>query len=275
MSDIPANLTRRWEEDGLVILRGLFSADAVERFNAFIDRLWTARQDLSLPLTIDVQIETRDQRRMLLRDADARDRSAPHKINDLYLEYPLVRDLALDPRLCRALATLFGGTPLVCNTLNFEYGSQQADHIDTLYMPSRKPEGMVASWIALDTVTATNGPLRYWPGSHKIPPYRFTTGSTRAVAEEMPDFRAFIEGETRRRGLSTVTLEAEPGDVVIWHSQLLHGGCPIQDPGRTRRSLVTHYFRREDYRHHFWRLRRHHRGGYFYRRRHQAAESTP
>jgi len=265
-------LIQRWDEDGFVILRGLFSPARVGRLNAFIDQLWSDRAGLSLPVTIDVSIESGDQRRILLRDAEDRDRQRPYKINDLYLDYPIVREMVLDARLSRTLQILFEGTPLVCNTLNFEYGSQQSDHIDTLYMPSRRSGGMLASWIALDTVTASNGPLRYWPGSHRIPPFHFSHGRTNAIAEEMPDFNAYIKGEVERRGLEPKTLEAEPGDVLIWHSQLLHGGCPIDDAAKTRRSLVTHYFRRQDYRHHFWRLRQQHPNGFFYRRRHQAVD---
>lgn len=263
----------RWRDDGFVLLRGFFSRDRVGTANALIDRLWSERRKFLCPVTIDVGIECRDQRRILLKDADESDRLRPYKINDLYLEYPEIRDLVLDERLCQVLRTLFKGTPMVCNTLNFEYGSQQLDHIDTLYMPSRKPGGMVASWIALDKITQDNGPLRYWPGSHRIPPYYFSHGKTNAVADEMPEFNAYIEREVDRRGLRAETLDAEPGDVFIWHSQLLHGGCPIKDLGMTRRSLVTHYFRRQDYRHHFWRLRRHHPDGCFYRRRHQAVDA--
>lgn len=272
MSDTLSCLSRRWVDDGIVVLPGLLSADRVAQVNRFIDELWATRRDLPRPPTVDVQIGSPRQRRILLSDADPRDRRRPYKINDLYLDISMIRDMVLDPRLCEVLETLFYGTPLVCNTLNFEYGSQQPDHIDTLYMPSRKAGGMVASWIALDPVTSSNGPLRYWPGSHRIPPYRFSHGATNAVAEEMPGFEAFIDREVARRGLSPVSLAAEPGDVVVWHSQLLHGGCPIDDPEQTRRSLVTHYFRREDYRHHFWRLRRHHSKGYYYRRRHQATD---
>lgn len=272
MSDTSSNLLRDWNRNGFVILSGFFSARTVANVNAFLERLWAGRLELTLPLTIDVRIESDRQRRMLLREATARDRRQPYKINDLYLDYPVIRDMVLDRRLCRVLRTLFEGTPLVCNTLNFEYGSQQTDHIDTLYMPSRKPGGMLASWIALDEVGPSNGPLRYWPGSHRIPAYRFSHGATNAIAEEMPAFRDYIERELERHALSPVTLEAEPGDVMIWHSQLLHGGCPIESASQTRRSLVTHYFRREDYRHHFWRLRRHHPEGYFYRRRHQPVD---
>jgi ectoine hydroxylase-related dioxygenase (phytanoyl-CoA dioxygenase family) len=35
---------------------------------------------------------------------------------------------------------------------------------------------------------------------------------------------------------------AEPGDVLLWHHNLMHGGSAIEREGATRRSLVAHYF---------------------------------
>jgi hypothetical protein len=37
------------------------------------------------------------------------------------------------------------------------------------------------------------------------------------------------------------------GDALIWHAQVIHGGTPIRDPNRTRKSLVVHYFRSCDF----------------------------
>ncbi len=56
-------------------------------------------------------------------------------------------------RLSPVIAELLGGASMVCNTLNLEYGSQQQSHQGTLYMPSRVPNKMVASWIALEPAT--------------------------------------------------------------------------------------------------------------------------
>ncbi len=33
---------------------------------------------------------------------------------------------------------------------------------------------------------------------------------------------------------------AQAGDVLVWHADLAYGGAEIENPGRTRRSLVTH-----------------------------------
>lgn len=37
------------------------------------------------------------------------------------------------------------------------------------------------------------------------------------------------------------------GDLLIWHSALVHGGMPRNDPALTRRSIVSHYTTREGY----------------------------
>jgi ectoine hydroxylase-related dioxygenase (phytanoyl-CoA dioxygenase family) len=34
---------------------------------------------------------------------------------------------------------------------------------------------------------------------------------------------------------------AKKGDIFLWHGMLIHGGSPVLDPKRTRRSYVCHY----------------------------------
>ncbi len=257
-----------WYNNGYLILRGVFSPERCSATNALIDQLWQTRSNLPQPITIDAWLESSQNRRMLFSHAPDDARAAPYKINDLYRDFPEIRSLVLDPDLSAVLAELLDGEPLVCNSLNFEYGSQQNNHVDTLYMPPRVENKLVVSWIALDEIDLSNGPVQLYPGSHLIPPYRFSNGDIRAVSAEMSAFNAYIESELDARGIEPVAFTAQPGDVLIWHAQLLHGGTPITDPEKTRRSLVTHYFRRQDYWHHFWRLRKEHKQGYYLHRRH-------
>ena len=263
-------LLAKWQTDGFVILRNCLPETQVSAVNALVDRLWRERRRLPLPVTIDINLESGSQQRVLLRNTTDEVRLEPYKINDLYLEFDEVRAASLNPGLTRVLSLLLAGAPMVCNTLNFEYGSQQTDHVDSFYMPSRKKNCMLASWIALDDVTEGNGPVRLYPGSHLIPPYRFSNGGIRAIGSEMPACQQYLKKQVHEREIREERFLAEPGDVLIWHSQLLHGGTPIVDSSMRRRSLVTHYFRQRDYRHHLWRVRKHNAGGYYYNRRHQA-----
>lgn len=265
---IAAGGRAEWEQRGFLVLRELFTPAAVEKINQYIDELWTNRHSLQSSITADIYLESPAYRRVLFSRADEGARSHPHKINDLYLESGLIRALCLDPKLTAVLSQLLDGDPLICNSLNFEYGSQQTDHIDTLYMPPRKVNQLAVSWIALDEIDHSNGPVRVYPGSHKIPPYRFSDGRLNARAPEMPGFHRYIETQVAERGIEPVEFTARPGDVLIWHAQLLHGGTAILDRDKTRRSLVTHYFRRKDYWHHGWRIRKQGAGGYYYARPH-------
>ncbi|PCI80236.1 MAG: hypothetical protein COB20_03360 [SAR86 cluster bacterium] len=97
-------------------------------------------------------------------------------------------------------------------------------------------------------MTADNGPLHYYPGSHKLPHYLnsdydndgnyFMTGNKSYSAyEEMT--RNKIEGS----GLEKKIFNAKKGDVLIWHANLFHGSEPHNDKNKTRRSMVLHYFK--------------------------------
>ena len=258
-----------WEAQGFLILRSFFTPERVQPLNEVVDQLWRGRRMKTNPLVIDIFDGMRDGRRVFFRDAPDEARKYPYKLNDLYLEYPQVRELVLDHRLTRVLNDVLGGAPMVCNTINFEWGPQQEDHFDTFYMPPREPNRMVAAWIALEDATPDAGPLRYYPGSHKIPQFLFSHGRTDAIPSEMPNFRKYISHELELRGLKPSMFVAKTGDVLIWHAQLFHGGYPIQDSRRTRKTLVAHYFRAQDYNVRFWRVRRVHKDAYYYSRRHQ------
>jgi hypothetical protein len=38
---------------------------------------------------------------------------------------------------------------------------------------------------------------------------------------------------------------AKTGDLLLWHANLLHGGERIKEEGRTRKSMVAHYFAKD------------------------------
>ncbi len=238
---------KEWDDNGYLLLKNFYSADEIDKINILIDGLWKNRKKLDSQYVIDIFVETEQERRVYFADAPLAARDQPYKLNDLYLSRDEIRQLVVGERLAPILKALLQDFPMVCNSLNFEFGSQQDYHFDTFYMPSPTPNKMVASWIALENATPENGPLSYYPGSHKIPPYQFSSGSTIVVNDEMPAFREYIDAEIEKRGLQAETLLAEKGDVLIWHSQLFHGGSPIKDKTKTRKSLVTHYFTNEDF----------------------------
>lgn len=235
-----------WDEHGYLILPGHFSRTEVDRVNEYIDKLWQESRATRVEVVVDVFIGRPEERRCLLSEAPADARRAPHKLNNLYLASPFIREIVLEPRLALLIEDLLGAPPLVCNTLNLEYGSEQDFHTDSLYMAARVGLNLAASWIALEDCLAEAGPLRYYPGSHKIPPFRFSNGQITAVTDEMDHYDRYMEEQVQARGLTCESFLGRAGDVFLWHSQLLHGGERIMEIARTRRSLVTHYWRARD-----------------------------
>lgn len=237
---------RFWDENGYLVLPRHFTLEQIRSMNLLIDDVWQSSRTTPRQTVVDIFIGTPRERRARIHDAPLDARHFPYKLNDLFLESEEVRQMVLERRLARILSELLEGVPLVCNSLHFEFGSQQPDHIDSLYMGAPVKQYLAATWIALEDGSMESGPLRYYAGSHKIPAYRFSNGGTAAVSEEMPQFREYMACELARRGIRSELFVAKTGDVFIWHSQLYHGGEPIRNPAATRKSLVTHYWRAQD-----------------------------
>ena len=241
---LSAEQRAEWERDGFVVLRGCLSPDEVARVRRVVDDEWARREGNDHE--VDVLSGPNAWRTFKMSDVPEGSRGEAYKLNNLFARRDEIRSVALNPRLRQAFTELLGGEPLICNSLNFERGSQQPFHIDTWYMPPPVDDMMVAASIAIDDVDADNGPMAYYPGSHKIPPYRFSTGRLNEVPAEMPACLAYLQKEIAARGLEEVEFRGKSGDVFVWHAQLLHAGRPIRDMSKTRSSLVVHYWRAQD-----------------------------
>jgi Phytanoyl-CoA dioxygenase (PhyH) len=157
-----------------------------------------------------------------------------------------VRSLACDPGILRLLADLYGREAIPMQTLNFRVGTEQPTHSDTVHFNSDPENFMCGVWIALEPITEENGPLHYYPGSNLWP--ILNLDDIGAVAE--PGFwwenyechQEVLREFVRVRGAKKERILAEPGDVIIWAANLLHGGEPITRLGATRNSQVSHYY---------------------------------
>ena len=236
-------LKNRFERDGFVVLPQFFPAEFCDRILDEV-ALYTGpeRANLDTRITVDITHGPHGGRLVCVRDAPAEAFAGSFKINNLFTESATVAEATFAPRLTQVLGHLLGDAPVAINSLNFKYGSQQPDHIDTWYMPPPKAGSLIVASISLEDVRLDAGPLFYYPGSHRIPPYVFSHGGIHALEAEMPDCRRYLEKEIAERGLKKETFLGRKGDVFLWHCQLLHGGSPILDREKTRASLVVHYW---------------------------------
>jgi ectoine hydroxylase-related dioxygenase (phytanoyl-CoA dioxygenase family) len=267
-SEIEVGLSQsQFERDGYLVLEGHFSPQQVDRAASAMRRLLDERRG-------EVVTESlRTGRRTFWAQAEGR-AGGQFKFNDLHLMSGEVRDLALEPELASVLEGVLGEPAVLISSQNFQRGSSLRMHIDSLYTTPRTPHSLVAAWIALEDVHPDAGPLFIYPGSHRIPLYRFNDGTHHAACDEEADWFDYIDVQIRLRGLKQRKFLARKGDVLVWHSDLVHGGCPVRDAGRTRGSLACHYFGESDCRERGLDIAPLH-GGYWMRRQRQAVRVEP
>lgn len=238
-----AQLLKQWQRDGFILLNQFFSETDCDRVLAEVERYaGPRRRTLGSLATVDVLHGDYAGKRLRIANAPDEVFTGPFKLNNLIAESPIIQSLTFARPLLGVLRVLLGSEPMAINSLNFRFGSQQPDHIDSWYMPPPRRNSMAVASVCLEDTDPQAGPLVYYPGSHAIPPYVFSHGRLDAVAEEMPQCTAYIEREVAERGLERKMMLGRKGDVFIWHCQLLHGGSPILAPEKSRASLVTHYW---------------------------------
>jgi hypothetical protein len=174
-----------------------------------------------------------------------------------YMGVPELRDVALYPPLMDTLAALIGEEMIFHLALTGWVSTQRQWHQDDYLNPSFVNTWYAAVWIALDTITPDSGPFEYVPGSHRWGLLRgekirdLLTEEERLRREPGIDINQWpkyaerfvtpaVEAEIAATGSDIVPFLAEKGDVLIWHSRLMHRGS-TGTPGVKRKSLITHY----------------------------------
>jgi Phytanoyl-CoA dioxygenase (PhyH) len=166
----------------------------------------------------------------------------PIRIRNAWQDSANVKAIARAPRVLQLLAELFEREPRPWQTINFRVGTEQAVHSDAFHFNSDPPGFMCGVWVALEDVDRDNGPLVYFPGSHRLPELTPAAIGKEAGAGSYPAYEAHIRELTEREGLDPQYGDLRKGEALVWASNLLHGGAPQRDASRTRLSQVTHYF---------------------------------
>lgn len=172
----------------------------------------------------------------------------PVRIQDAWRENEKVKRIALNEKVIATLELLYGRDVVPFQTLNFRVGTEQAGHTDTVHFDSLPHRFMCGVWVGLEDIDANNGPLFYYPGSQLLPVYDFFDAGlegSRKEEEFSPRYATyvdFLDQLMEAHGLEKQTLTVNKGEAVIWSANVIHGGSPILEEGRSRHSQVTHYY---------------------------------
>jgi hypothetical protein len=193
-------------------------------------------------LVIDLEIPDFDSLSRAIVQGLASQYHGNARIQDAWFFNDAVRSLAIQPQILALLEVLYQRQPIPFQTLNFPVGTEQPTHSDTIHFNCVPGGFMCGVWVALEDIDAENGPLHYYPGSHKLPVVNFQDLGLGPGYHNYPLYEQFLAGLIRSRHLDRVELAIKKGQAIIWSANLLHGGSPIRDPRRSRHSQVTHYF---------------------------------
>jgi len=226
LSETHLNYVREYQKNGFVVVPGLLP-------DALVDKTREDAEQKAFNPDFPIKSQ-RDERR----------------IQDFWQVSQACRELAIYPELLKILEMLYGREVIPFQTLNFRYGSQQRAHSDTIHFSSLPARFMCGVWAALEDITEENGPVFYYPGSHRLPEYDFSHIRNDAETPSYKDYvqyEDFIEKIVAANQFEKKKFLAKKGDVLIWSSNIIHGGSMVTREGATRWSQVTHYFFKDCY----------------------------
>lgn len=160
---------------------------------------------------------------------------------------PEIINIAYHPKILKVLRELYDADPFPFQTLNFDSSPAINLHADTIHFNTIPCGWMCGVWVALEDCVIDNGPLQYYPGSHKLPVITFEElGLEPSVNNDILHanlgyYSQWLERRNMEMGLTPETLLCRSGTVLVWHANLMHKS--IQPKlGTTRASQVTHYY---------------------------------
>jgi hypothetical protein len=211
--------TEAFGRDGYTVVRGLFSAGEVEGYRDHYARLLHAEVNPDRPIVR----ESDDPLTLYPRIMH------PHRYD------AVSRAWMLHPRLDHWLTTLVGASPFAVQTMFYfkPPGARgQALHQDQFYLRVQ-PGTCLAAWMAIDPCDMENGCLEVVPGTHQLP----------VLCSVEADAASSFSGDTVALppGMAAVPVMMEPGDVLFFNGQVVHGSQPNTSRDRFRRSLIAHY----------------------------------
>ncbi|MBN3813285.1 phytanoyl-CoA dioxygenase family protein [Paraburkholderia sp. Ac-20347] len=228
ISEAEAEMCRRWERDGYLIIEKFFSDEQ-------LDQAWQSYEDAISAGTIVPPHEP-------LFDGD----EVHGRILNPHFKLESIKQMLFDERMRDIVSLLLGVRALPFQTIIGHKSSEQLQHSDSIHMSTYPTGYLAANWIAFEDIHEDSGPLVYHPGSHKLPylmadelgiPFDVGYGGYHTTYE--PAVQKLIADHR----FETKYFLPKKGDILLWHANLLHGGSKLATPENvSRKALVCHFF---------------------------------
>jgi phytanoyl-CoA hydroxylase len=232
-----------YQRNGYLVVRGLVPPEAVAELVTFAMDLLDGR--IALPGTAAPSF-----------DATAADRYKRFsRIHMLHRTQATAERYMLYPGIVDVLEALMGPDVLALQSMLFLNPpglGGQGWHQDAYYITTF-PDTLIGAWLALDKADEDNGCLYVIPGSHCEPIYpspdrhdiihdedSFVDLPTVENVSQMDDAVNTLS-RIARKYPDPIPVIVEPGDVIFFHSHLLHRSFRNRSETRFRRAFVSHF----------------------------------
>ncbi len=216
---------RQFEEDGYLVVKGLFSPAEVEEIKEHFTEIHRdGVPGFYEPAKINEAADNpNDPLNVYPRVVH------PHRFDKLSFRY------MLHPGVKEVLNDLLGEDPFAVQSMYYYKppGSRgQEMHQDQFYLMVQ-PGTCVAAWTAMDKCDAENGGMMVVPK---------TNHSDVTCPEEADQEKSFTKHYVRPpAGKKPLLVEMEPGDTLFFNGAAIHGSGPNRSKDRFRRAFISHY----------------------------------
>jgi len=167
-----------------------------------------------------------------------------------YMHTPSLLKLATHKPIHDILESIIGEPMGVHLALTGWKSTERQWHQDNYLNPPHVKSWYVAIWVALDDIHEDAGPFEFIRGSHALPPIEGDkvvkefgldvhdpTWPKQSEIALTPLVDAFIE----KSSLKVEQFVPKKGDILFWHSRLLHRGSKPKKIALWRESVILHY----------------------------------
>lgn len=217
------DLQKEWRENGVVILKNFIPETLIDHYRA----IW------------------------LLHNRITENRPRGYRGFCPWSKVKSLEDIATWGPLAEVLQQLTG-EPMGVHLCLTGWKSTERDwHQDGYLSPDETKNHSLAIWVALGDVHEDSGPFQYIPGTHLLPPIALDKTLAHLDEEERrsPEWPRYterflspmFENIINACNLKEESFLANKGDILIWHTRLIHRGSVPVNPQLWRESVVMHF----------------------------------